>query len=235
MRRAHTTPVSRWKKWLSEKRKSRASASEVSNLGAGEETQVREDQPPQQRCRRGEAGLRGCGQSAAEWRAALHGLLILAPKRKAHAHRVCHGSRGSQVREERLLSRLFFFFFLRYSQAYLLLKEYCSHFTNCCLLVSLLLKNKIHWANLKIELALFNSSWFSQRPIKQGEVCSKEPHQVKGLSSVWFGLGFPLFTVKLLGKWRGHLCCQCLWKNNNFITTLGPEEVCYLKPGTSWS
>ena len=129
----------------------------------------------------------------------------------------------------------FFFFFLRYSQAYLLLKEYCSHFTNCCLLVSLLLKNKIHWANLKIELALFNSSWFSQRPIKQGEVCSKEPHQVKGLSSVWFGLGFPLFTVKLLGKWRGHLCCQCLCKNNNFITTLGPEEVCYLKPGTSWS
>ena len=128
-----------------------------------------------------------------------------------------------------------FFFFLRYSQAYLLLKEYCSHFTNCCLLVSLLLKNKIHWANLKIELALFNSSWFSQRPIKQGEVCSKEPHKVKGLSSVWFGLGFPLFTVKLLGKWRGHLCCQCLCKNNNFITTLGPEEVCYLKPGTSWS
>lgn len=113
MRRAHTTPVSRWKKWLSEKRKSRASASEVSNLGAGEETQVREDQPPQQRCRRGEAGLRGCGQSAAEWRAALHGLLILAPKRKAHAHRVCHGSRGSQVREERLLSRLFFFFFFK--------------------------------------------------------------------------------------------------------------------------
>lgn len=42
------------------------SASSVSNPWAGEETQVREDWPPQQRWRGGQEGLWGCGRSAAE-------------------------------------------------------------------------------------------------------------------------------------------------------------------------
>lgn len=184
-------------------------ASSVSNPWAGEDTQWGKISL---HSRDGEEGRTACedagGQLLSRREAPCLALLTLAPERKAHVLHECHGLRGSQTGQRRKGFVSFVFVFFKVQPG--LFSPEGVLFPLHLLSVSVSLVKKQNSLS-KLMVPRSHTEW-----------------------KVYFWSGLVLGLLCLLGKWRVHLCCQCLWKNN-FIMTLELEEVCYLKPGASWS